>query len=104
MSEPTIAVMQAVLIDETTEFTLGELCRACQVEREQLVALVEEGVLEPIGDDRDHWRFRGAAMQRARAALRLTRDFELSPATAALVLDLLDEIATLKAQLRRVGA
>jgi chaperone modulatory protein CbpM len=47
--------------------------------------------------------FSGCALLRARAALRLVRDLEVSVAGAALVLDLLDEIETLRARLRRAG-
>jgi chaperone modulatory protein CbpM len=103
MNESKVTVTQGVLVEEAIEFTLVELSRACQVEREQLVALIEEGVLEPSGADREAWRFHGAALRRARSALRLTRDLELNPAAAALVLDLLDEIAALKSQLQRRG-
>jgi len=42
-------------------------------------------------------------LQRARTALRLTHDLELNAPGAALVLDLLDQIDTLRARLRRVG-
>jgi chaperone modulatory protein CbpM len=42
-------------------------------------------------------------LRRARTALRLARDLELSAASAALVLDLLDQIDTLQARLRRAG-
>jgi hypothetical protein len=36
-------------------------------------------------------------------ALQLKRDLELNPASTALVLDLLDEIETLRSRLRRLG-
>ncbi len=96
-------VIDAVVVDETTQFSLAELCRACQAEGHQLVALVDEGVLQPAGQQPDEWRFSGAALQRARAALRLSRDLDLNVSGTALVLDLLDEIAALQAKLRRAG-
>jgi chaperone modulatory protein CbpM len=97
-------VVDAVLVDETTQFSLAELCRACQADSAQLVALVDEGVLQPSGEQRDEWRFSGSALQRARAALRLSRDLDLNVSGTALVLDLLDQIAALRAKLHRAGA
>lgn len=103
MSNPNPMVAHAVLVEHEVEFTLVELSRACRADSEQLVALVYEGVLTPRGDDPQQWRFGGTTLQRARAALRLTRDLELNAAGAALVLDLLDEIDSLRSQLRRLG-
>ena len=93
-----------VLVEEQVEFTLGELSQVCRVERQRVVALVEAGVLEPAGGQPDDWRFAGASLRRARTALRLARDFELDASATALVLDLLEEIETLRGRLRRYGA
>ena len=93
----------SVLVEQEIEFSLLELCRACSTDSGQLMLLVEEGVLTPRGDAPHEWRFEGSALRRARAALRLGRDLELSPGATALVLDLLDEIDTLKARLRRTA-
>lgn len=103
MSNQSGSTLQGVLVEEEVQFTLVELSVACHADMEQVVALVEEGVLTPCGEDAQGWRFEGAALSRARAALRLTRDLELGPAGVALVLDLLDEIGALKAKLRRAN-
>ena len=50
------------------------------------------------------WRFEGPSLRRARLALALTRELEINPPGVALALDLLDEIAALRASLRRAGA
>ena len=94
----------AVFVEQEVEFSLLELCRACSADSGQLMLLVEEGVLTPRGDAPHQWRFEGSALPRARAALRLGRDLELSPGATALVLDLLDEIDMLKARLRRTSS
>lgn len=104
MTESNDSMIRGVLVEEELEFTLVELCRACRVEREQLLVLVQEGVLTPIGGEPPDWRFGGDALRRTRAALRLTRDLELNAAGVALVLDLLDEIDSLRSRLRRLGA
>lgn len=92
-----------VFVEQDVEFTLVELSRACRVDAGQLMVLVQEGVLTPRGDEPQQWRFEGSSLRRARAALRLARDLELSPGATALVLDLLDEIDALKARLRRTS-
>lgn len=97
-------VINGAVLEEEVHFTLVELSRACRAEVEQLVLLVDEGVLTPSGDDPQRWRFEGGTLQRARSVLRLTRELELSISGAAMVFDLLEEIRALKARLRRFGA
>ncbi len=99
----SVTITHGVLVDEQVEFTLIELSRACQVDSEQLIALVDEGVLVPLGADALSWRFEGPVLKRARAALRLMHDLELNAAGAALVLDLLDQIDALQSRLWRFG-
>lgn len=102
MPNSNMPVTGSVVVEQSVRFTLIELCRVCHAEPLQLLELVEEGVLVPIGDDPAQWLFEGAVLQRARAAVRLTRDLELNPAGTAVVLDLLDEIQALRAQLQRL--
>jgi chaperone modulatory protein CbpM len=103
MTETNEPATRYVLVEEEMQFTLAELSHACRADSEQLVLLVREGVLTPTGDAPPSWRFSGDALRRARAALRLSRDLELDAGAAALVLELLDEIAALRARLRRLG-
>jgi len=104
MSTPSnLRAIDTVIVEEHVHFTLDELCRACRVEHERVVVLVHEGVLEPAGHEPREWRFDGASLGRARLALRLIRDLELDANGVALVLDLLEENARLRAQLRQAG-
>ena len=93
----------AAIVEEEVHLSLAELCRACRAPEEQIRVWVVEGVLEPIGDSPQAWRFAGPSLRRARLALTLTREFEINPPGVALALDLLDQIAALKAGLRRAG-
>ncbi len=99
-----VAPGHAVLVEDDVRFTLIELCRASHADVELVQALVFEGVLNPSGQAIADWSFEGASLRRARAALRLTRDLELTVAGTALVIDLLDQIEGLHAQLRRLGS
>jgi len=103
MADPHSFVVDSVVVEEEIRFTLADLCRVCGVESAQLITLVDEGVLEPAGSGPEDWLFSGPSLRRARIALRLTRDLELNLAGAALVLELLDEIESLRARLRRAG-
>ena len=92
------------VVEEDVPLSLAELCRACSVAEEQVRVWVIEGVLEPAGGSPQEWRFEGPSLRRARLALALTRELEINPPGVALALDLLDEIAALRASLRRAGA
>ena len=99
-SAPQFAIC---ILEEQTQLTLTDLCQACAVHDEQIIALVDVGVLEPQGREPGHWRFGGASLNRARRALRLQRDLDIDLAGAALAVELLDEIESLRTRLRAVG-
>ncbi|WP_456379521.1 chaperone modulator CbpM [Thiolapillus sp.] len=97
-------ILNGLLLDEECMLTLGEMSRACTIHAEWIVELVEEGILEPSGAEVRHWRFAAPALLRARTILHLQRDLGINLAGAALVVDLLDEIRSLRQQLDRLGA
>jgi len=92
-------ILNGILIDEQTELSLNDLCKACSSSAEWIIELVEEGVLEPIDHIQTQWRFSGNSLQRARTALRLQRDLDINLAGVALALDLLGEIKILESRL-----
>ena len=89
-------------IDEDDALTLAELCRLCAVPAEEIIELVEQGVIDPPGVDVRHWRFHGVAVRRVRCAVQLHRDLGVNWAGAALALDLLDRLRTLRRR-ERIG-
>ena len=93
--------LTATLLDDATAMTLAELARACRAAEEQVHVWVVEGVLQPIGDSPPEWRFTGPALRRARLAVTLTRELEVNAPGVALALDLMDQIESLKAALKR---
>jgi len=95
-------ILSGILLDEQTELSLNELCRACSSSAEWVIALVEEGALEPVGHEQSRWRFTGASLRRAHTAMHLQRDLGLNLAGIALALDLLEEMETMRARLRRL--
>ena len=102
-SEKMLPQLSGIILEELTELTLSELGRACAVHVECIVELVREGVISPVGREPHVWRFSGIQMRRATVALRLQRDLGVNSAGAALALQLLDEIETLRTRLRVLG-
>jgi len=103
MRQANLPSIQCTLVEEEIHLTLFELCQAVSAPEAHVVAWVLEGVLEPVGEQPQDWRFTGPSLRRARLAARLTRDLEVNAAGVALALDLLDEIAALRARLQRAG-
>ncbi|MES2385835.1 MAG: chaperone modulator CbpM [Pseudomonadota bacterium] len=88
------------VLEDQDGLTLVEVCRACAAEPEMVMALVEEGLVAPSGAAPGEWRFTGVHMQRARVAVRLQKDLGVNLAGAALALQLLEELDTLRARLQ----
>ncbi len=88
------------LLDDT-ELTLAELCRTCRLSAEQVLELVEEGIVQPRGRQVEQWRFHGTCVRRIRCAVTLRRDLGVNWAGAGLALELLEEIDTLRRRLQR---
>jgi chaperone modulatory protein CbpM len=91
--------LTGTLLDEECTVTLDELCRACSATTDWVIELVDEGVIEPRGQEPTYWIFSGPSLQRARTARRLQRDLGVNLAGAALVLDLMQEIEDLRSHL-----
>ncbi|MCG6872897.1 MAG: chaperone modulator CbpM [Gammaproteobacteria bacterium] len=97
-----IQILSGMVLDEQTELSLGDLCRACSQHEDWVRELVAEGVLDPIGGDHRQWRFPAEALQRAHIAMRLQRDLDINLPGVALVLDLLEELDQARARLHRI--
>ena len=95
----TQTILNGILLDEHTELSLNDLCRACSTSAEWVIELVDEGVLEPINYQQTLWRFTGVSLKKAQVAVRLQRDLGINIAGIALAVELLDEIETLQGRL-----
>ncbi|MEL0620366.1 chaperone modulator CbpM [Psychrobacter proteolyticus] len=90
-------------MNHSTEFTdiimsLDELVSACGQERQWVIELIEENVIEYDVPERE--QFTGYQLTTVRRASRLSRDFEASVPAIGLILELLDEVEQLR-QLKR---
>lgn len=88
------------ILEEQTELTMDDLCYECSVSVEQIIKLVDVGILDPAGKEPSCWSFDGISLNRAKMALRLQRDIGTDLVGTALALELLDEIKLLRSRLR----
>jgi chaperone modulatory protein CbpM len=89
--ETTVFVGTIVGVDET--LTLEQLVALCDAGAAEIMALVEEGVLDAASPEP---RFDALALRRARLAMRLQRDLGVNLAGVALVIELLERIERLE--------
>ena len=92
--------LTALILEEQSEITLADICRACATDDGMIIEMVEEGVLSPAGHAPAQWRFSGLHLQQAKVAVRLQRDLGVNLQGAALALQLLEEMDLLRARLR----
>jgi chaperone modulatory protein CbpM len=101
MAGDSNSLLDGCILEEDAVISLAELCSACSVHAEYIIALVDEGILEPECGDTGAWRFAGTSLKRTRMVIHLERDLGVNIAGAALVLDLMEELEGLRAQLRQ---
>jgi len=89
-------IFSGVILDEHLTLTLREVCEVCGIEESLVVEMVKEGIAMPVDEDQARWEFTGVAVTRLRTAHRLQRDLHVNLAGAALAIDLLEEIASLR--------
>lgn len=100
MGDRELSVISGVILDETITFSFEEICHISGLKAGDLIAMVEEGLLEPYGATPQTWRFSAATLYRAQTAYRIQRDLHINLAGAALALELLDELRELRARIR----
>ncbi len=88
-------ILSGKLLEEDGEVSFAQLCEACEVHAESVEAMIEEGIIAPVGGGARHWRFTRITVVRVRSVLRMQRDLHVNLAGAALALDLLERIEAL---------
>lgn len=91
-------------LHEHYEISFTELAQAAGVTEVELREWVEEGLLAPVDPQADPWRFGADCLLIVQRACRLRRDLELEPQGLALVMQLLDRIQSLEAEVRDLRA
>ena len=98
MKNEIIKLYSGVVIEEQQEISLADLCQCCNLPAEQLIVMVEHGIIEPLETNIaiSQWTFSGDSLVRVQTALRLQRDLDINLAGAVLAVELLDEIKELR--------
>jgi chaperone modulatory protein CbpM len=99
MTKISTTWIEASVVENEVHMTIVELSHASRTPQELIMSWVSEGVLSPAGSSPEDWRFSGDSLKRAKTAAHLTHDLELNAPGVALALQLLDEIAQLRARL-----
>lgn len=94
--ERELVITAELVLDETLRLSLRDVCDECRADTESVVEMIAEGVADPIGASPEDWYFDSAALRRIQTALRLQRDLGVNWAGAALALDLLEELESLR--------
>jgi chaperone modulatory protein CbpM len=89
-------ILTGVIVEEDIILTLPELSQICCVKTDYIVALVEEGILEPSNNNRmltdsSLWLFSGQSLRRVRMTVRLQRDLSVNLAGVALLFEILKD-------------
>lgn len=96
-----------VCLVDADALQLEEFALACGTGVDFIHALIDEGLLQPQpqppASSEAGWRFGGEELSRVRRIRRLQRDFDANLQSVAVMLDLLDQIESLRARLRRAG-
>lgn len=80
------------ILNESTVFTLSEVCRSCGADTHFVYELVQEGVILPRGNRVNEWVFDGLNVVKIRKAYRLHRDLHVNLPGIALAFELLDRL------------
>ncbi len=99
MVQQTLTV---VYIEDEQIITLADLCRGCTLPAEKVFDMIDYGIIEPLQRDAisSHWIFAAKCVPRLQTVVRLQRDLNINLAGAALALELMDEVKTLRQQVR----
>lgn len=92
----SISTAAVSVMDESLQLTLQQLCRYSDLDREEIVEMVAEGIIEPRGAQPAEWLFNGYMLKRVQIAVRLRRDLEINLPGIAVILDLLNELEQLR--------
>ena len=88
-----------IIIEESSSLTLDEFCHATRTQREIVLQMVENQLIEPLGAAPEEWRFDSFSLKRGRIAASFYHDLEINMPGIALAFDLLDKIEKLQQQI-----
>ncbi len=94
--------LSVMVIDEDNALTLDEICRAINADQDLIIQLIEYHIIQPKGTSQNEWQFDHISLKRARIARNFYYDCEVNLAGVALLIDMLEKIELLEAQISRL--
>lgn len=85
---------------QTKYLSFTEVCLQTGLEEDTVFEIIEQGIVEPVGDSPDEWLFSPAMLILTKKAVRLHRDLGVDWGGIALAIELLDEVERLRAENR----
>lgn len=95
-------ILIGVVLDDAA-LSVDELAHACACEPRWVIERIDSGVLECTAVTTGERRFGSAELARAKRLLALERVFDADAELAALTVDLIEEVESLRRQLRAIG-
>lgn len=94
---------QIIIADYTDQspVNLTELCEIFSVSPDYIQHLIEYEIVSPQGEP-ENWQFNIIHLKRIKTTIRLQRDLDVNLAGAALILDLLEEMETLREKVKLI--
>ncbi len=88
--------LTGTVLDEDMRCNLGDLCRLCGVPADNILEMIDEGMLCPQGNTPKEWRFTALEIRRVQTTIRLKQDLRINLPGCALALQLLEELEELR--------
>lgn len=98
MAKDILKLLSVDVVEDDPAITLAELCQYCSLPAEQVITMIEFGIIEPIQPQETscRWHFTGKSLLRVQTVVRLQRDLGVNLEGAALAIELLDEVKILR--------
>ncbi len=98
MKNEDIKLLSGVVVEDDLVISLAELCSCCCLPAENVITMIEYGIIEPLEATvtSSRWQFSGNSVIRVQTATRLQRDLGVNLAGAVLAMELLDEVKALR--------
>jgi chaperone modulatory protein CbpM len=95
---------EIILLNENGTITMAELAEVSGLSPDELLELVEFGVLTTVEEIGTETTFYAHCVTTAKTACRLRNDFELDTPAVALTLTLIRQLQELEARIREISA
>ena len=92
MNSDILKICSGKIVDEENDLTLEQICEICRTDSKLIVEMVEEGIVEPDGEEISLWKFSYSCVETVRIVVRMQRDLRVNLPGAALALQLLERL------------